>query len=289
MNYEELHEYSTGKTQKIALIDSGVSSFFNLGKNEVFSLVDDNKRDTNGHGTMMYSIIKGYKDEVLGISPDADIISIKILGGEESVTPTMIHDAIKLAIEKKSTVINLSISSYKNNDEITSAIQEAIKQDITVVSSSGDYSDVKMMFPANLQGVVSVGAIGKDLKVLDLTSGSDLTSINAPGGDIYTVDSSEKVFTSSGTSQATALISGYIALIRDYAKKENISLSNDEILDYLSLIKKGKLNYEDVFNALKKQVAYSNLPFFFNYLAKIKRVYFKNEIKRCHKNDVRVK
>lgn len=263
MNYEDLHEYSKGETQKIALIDSGVSSLMDLNKNEVFSLVGDDKSDMNGHGTMMYSLIKGYKNEVLGISPDADVISIKILGGEESVTPTKIHNAIKLAIEKKSTVINLSISSYKYNDEIASAIKEAIKKNITVVSSSGDYSDVQMMFPANLEGVVSVGATAENSKVLELTSGSDLTSINAPGGDVYTVNNSGDVFTSSGTSQATALISGYISLIRDYAKKENIPMSNDEILHYLDLIKKGKMDYEDVFEKVKKQVAYSDLLFNF--------------------------
>lgn len=263
MNYEDLHDYSKGKTQKIALIDSGVSSIMDLNENEVFSLVGDDKSDMNGHGTMMYSLIKGYKNEVLGISPDADVISIKILGGEESVTPMKIHNAIKLAIEKKSTVINLSISSYKYNDEIASVIKEAIKKNITVVSSSGDYSDAKMMFPANLEGVVSVGATAENSKVLELTSGSELTSINAPGGDVYTVNNSGDVFTSSGTSQATALISGYISLIRDYAKKESIPLSNDEILHYLNLIKRGKMDYEDVFKKVKKQVAYSDLLFNF--------------------------
>lgn len=253
MNYEELHEYSTGETQKIALIDSGISSFLNLEEENRFSLVDDNVDDVNGHGTMMYSIIKGYGKEILGISPDTKIISIKIMDKEEAVTPTRIHDAIQVAIEKEATIINLSVASYKYNEEIALAIKEAIHKGITVVSSSGDYSDVEMMFPANISEVVSVGALGEDLKVLKMTSGSDSTTINAPGGDIYTVDNSKEVFTSSGTSQATALVSGYIALIRDYAAEEQIPLSNESILHYLKLIKKEKMSYEDVFKEIKKQ------------------------------------
>lgn len=264
MNYGKLHEYSTGQTQKIALIDSGISDFLNFEEGNAFSLVDENIYDVNGHGTMMYSIIKGYEKEILGISPGAEVISIKILDEEESVTPTRIHDAIQLAIKKEATVINLSVSSYKYNEEIALAIKEAIQKDITVVSSSGDYADVKMMFPANLHEVVSVGALGEDLKVLEMTSGADSTTINAPGGDICTVDGSKEVFTSSGTSQATALISGYIALIRDYATKENISLSNEDILHYLELINEEKMSYEDVFKEIKKQATVVSSLFFIN-------------------------
>ncbi|WP_201717034.1 S8 family peptidase [Rossellomorea arthrocnemi] len=251
MNYEKLHDYSTGETQKIALIDSGISTYLDLDEKSGFSLVDDNIYDINGHGTMMYSIIKGYKKEILGISPDAEIISIKILDEEESVTPTMIYDAIKLAIKKEATIINLSVSSYKYNEKIASAIEEANQKNITVVSSSGDYSDTKMMFPANVNGVVSVGALGKDLKVLEMTSGADSTTINAPGGDINTIDTSKEVFTSSGTSQATALVSGYIALLKDFAIKENIELSNSDILHYLKLIKQEKMSYAKVFKEIK--------------------------------------
>lgn len=263
MNYEKLHEYSVGKTQKIALIDSGVSRFQEVSNNKLFSLVGSDNYDTNGHGTMMYSIIKGYDKEILGVSPSAEVLSIKILGGEESVTPEKIYEAIQLAVKKDATIISLSISSYKNNEKIATAIKNAIKKGITVVSSSGDYSDVKMMFPANMSGVVSVGAVGKNLKVLEMTSGADLTSINAPGGEIYTIDSSKKIFKSSGTSQATALISGYIALLRDYANKQNIDLSNDEISNYLELIKKGKMDYDEVFKKIKKRVASGTSLFYF--------------------------
>lgn len=36
-----------------------------------------NNQDDNR--TMMYSIIKGYQKDILGIAPDADIISIKVM------------------------------------------------------------------------------------------------------------------------------------------------------------------------------------------------------------------
>jgi len=61
VNYTNLHEYSKGESQKIAIIDSGVSEGLLSNENSSFSLVSDNAHDINGHGTMMYSIIKVMK------------------------------------------------------------------------------------------------------------------------------------------------------------------------------------------------------------------------------------
>nr|WP_269800013.1 S8 family serine peptidase [Bacillus sp. mrc49] len=231
-------------------MDSGISSSLNFNEHNSFSLVDDNIYDINGHGTMMYSILKGFKSDIIGISPDADILSIKILEEDESINSEIIYDAIKLAIEQKALIINLSISSYKYNEKIAEVIKKANNKNITVVFSSGDYSDVEVMFPSNMKEVVSVGAIGEDFKVLEMTSGSDLTDINAPGGNIKTLGLNGEVFTSSGTSQSTAIVSGYIALLKDYVFKNNNNLSNAEIINYIKQIKHKKINYKDVFEEI---------------------------------------
>lgn len=72
-----------------------------------------------------------------------------------------------------------------------------------------------------MEEVISVGALDEDLSILDMTSGSDFTVINAPGENVKTLDVNGEVFHSSGTSQATTLISGYIALLKGYAFKNN--------------------------------------------------------------------
>ncbi|MGG1992602.1 S8 family serine peptidase [Peribacillus frigoritolerans] len=72
-------------------------------------------------------------------------------------------------------------------------------------------------------------------------SNTSLYSIAAfPGEEIKSLtlgnSSNSKPFNivySTGTSQATALASGYIALIRDYYNSKNITLSNTEILNKL--------------------------------------------------------
>lgn len=104
INYSKLHNYSKGKSQKIALIDSGISKFQIEKDNKNTVSLTGGIYDVNGHGTMMYSIIKGYKNDIYGIAPDAEVLSIKVMGTEEKISPSVIADAINLAISKKCTI-----------------------------------------------------------------------------------------------------------------------------------------------------------------------------------------
>lgn len=250
MNYERLHEYSTGKSQRIALIDSGVSDFqMKKNINNSITLVGDNN-DNNGHGTIMYSIIKGDGKNILGIAPDAYIISIKVMDSDESINPSLMAKAIEDAINLDSTVINISIGSYKFNQEVSDMIDVALKKGITVVASSGDYAAGDMMFPANKRGVISVGSISANKRVSDFTNASNETTINAPGDEIKSITRNQKVEINSGTSQSAAIVSGYVCLLKDYAFQKKADLSNDKILKLLTSIN-GKTKYTDVFSEIE--------------------------------------
>ena len=249
LDYKELHKLSTGQSQTIAIIDSGINPIYSGNLKFKKSLVDQRIEDTNGHGTMMYSIIKGINGEIEGISPNAQIIVIKVMNKDDSVTPTTIKDAIELAIKKKASIINLSIASHFEDKDITETIKLAVNKGTTVVASSGDYGNTELMYPAILDEVISVGAIDASGNVLDLTSGSQKTTINAPGHEISTIDTSEILTKTSGTSQATALISGYIALLKDYALSKNKELTNDNIISLLKSINSRELTY---LQAMKK-------------------------------------
>lgn len=137
----------------------------------------------------------------------------------------------------------MSIGSYKPNNDIIDLINEAIHKNIIVVSSSGDYGDVNLMFPANINGVISVGAIDKNKQILKNSTAPNLTVINAPGKDILGVNLNNDLIYSSRTSQSTALITGYLALLLEVSNKNNKTLSNDDIIKFLGLIKKNDSSY----------------------------------------------
>lgn len=245
MNYNGLHKISTGDSQTIALIDSGISKFQNVEESINLSK-SENPYDTNGHGTMMYSLIKGYSDKITGIAPDSKIISIKIMNSDESINPDTVENAIKIAIDKKVDIISLSAGSTKQNESITSKINEAISKGITVVSSSGDYKQGFLLFPAVLDNVISVGSIAANGRLSDQTNAPDKTTINAPGEEILVVDHNKNIFQASGSSEATAIISGYIALLKDKCSQEGKEITPSELNKLLLKIKESDITYLEV-------------------------------------------
>lgn len=250
MNYKGLHRYATGKSQRIALIDSGISKFQMQSDGLTsLSLVGDNQ-DNNGHGTMMYSILKGYDKEVGGISPDAEIISIKVMDTDEKIDPSIMVKAIEKAIELDSTVINISIGSYLYNEDVSAVLDVALNRGIAIVAASGDYHSADMLFPANKKGVISVGSLSANGRISDFTNAPNDTVINAPGDEIKSVDQNGKIVFNSGTSQSAAIIAGYVALLKDYASQNNVELNNERIVHLLKSIDNNKIDFLDAFSEI---------------------------------------
>ncbi|MBU3182883.1 S8 family peptidase [Clostridium psychrophilum] len=251
MNYKSIHKLSKGKSQKIALIDTGISKF-QINNDEKSIALVGNEYDNNGHGTILYSIIKGYGygNEIEGIAPNTEIFSIKVMDIDNPIKSSIIAQAINKAIDAKCTIINISIGGYKYNDGISKAIDKAMAKGITVISSSGDYKTVEMLFPANKKGVISVGASSSNFKTWDFTNAPDKCTIIAPGDEIKGIDNTKKIDSTSGTSQATAIISGYVALLKDYAYQNNVKLTNEKIISLLKSINNKTYNYVELFNQL---------------------------------------
>ena len=245
MNYNKLHKISTGESQTIALIDSGISKFQDVKEN-IDLTKSKSSYDTNGHGTMMYSLIKGYSDKITGVAPDSKIISIKVMNSDEGINPETIKNAIEIAIEKNVDIISLSLGSTKENRGIADKINEATSKGITVISSAGDYEQGFLLFPASLDNVISVGSIAANGRVSDYTNAPDETTINAPGEEILMVDNNEKIIEANGSSEATAIITGYVSLLKDKSLKVGKQLTTSEIQKLLLKIKESDITYAEV-------------------------------------------
>lgn len=247
LELKELWSYSKGDSQTIAIIDTGISKY---GKEvyadrivDTYNSIDGSKdvTDEHGHGTEMVSIASGDgQDRVWGGAPKSKILVIKAIGDDGKEASHSIEKAIEYAISKKVSIINMSFGTFKKDDKIEKLIQLAIKKGITIVASTGDYGNNDILFPSSATGVVSVEAKNKKGGKWE-KSNTSLYSIAAfPGEEIKSLtlgnSSNSKPFNivySTGTSQATALASGYIALIRDYYNSKNITSSNTEILNKL--------------------------------------------------------
>ena len=202
----------TPERYNIAVIDTGA-----ITADKIISVLNDDGQDYNGHGQKMIDNIKTY-------APEAKILSIKAIGDDGYGDVSAVYAAIRLAIDEKVDIINLSISALSTEDNfiIEEIIAEAQNQGIIVVGAAGNNGiDASLTVPG---------------KVVDATIVGTTNSISNTG---ETVD---YYINTSSTSIATAIVSGLIAsnTLQDYEIEDKViklDLDNEEdnnILNELS-------------------------------------------------------
>lgn len=263
LNIRDLQKYSQGKDQVIAIIDSGISNrLLNWYEERIigtYNVIDEseNVKDRHGHGSEMAVLVL---DKQISIAPQSKIIVIKVINDEGSTNNALLLRGLKKAEEYGADIINLSLGGYKKDEEVIQMIHQLIKKNITVVASAGDYGDKDLLFPANVKGVISVGAFDDDHKLWQRCNIDNNLLCAFPGVDIMIPnnildgdldndilgESHEGWIKKTGTSEATILMSSYIALIKEYYR----GIDNESIiskLEELKLLSLKKINYLSVF------------------------------------------
>ena len=138
---------------KIAVIDTGSDL-----ANEKYSVIGDNLKDHNGHGTAMVN-------NILAQTDDAYVISIKAMADDGTGNVSDICAAVQLATDLKVDIIFMALS-FKDSgdyDAFKKLVKEAQDQKITFIVSAGNNSAEAVKYlPAGLYGVITVGAILSD-------------------------------------------------------------------------------------------------------------------------------
>ena len=172
----------------IALIDTGSDG----STVDAVSFVDGDASDHQGHATKMIKAIRKQDS-------NAKILALKALDDNGNGTTASIVSAIQYAIDSHVSIINMSFSGLANDDTslIEAKVKEAVKAGITVVASAGNNAlDASNFVPANVSGVITVGACDEDGVVLSSSNyGDDV--------DWYV--------NASATSGAAATVSGMIS------------------------------------------------------------------------------
>lgn len=134
----------------IALIDTGSDG----STVDAVSFVDGDSTDNQGHASKMIKAIRKQDN-------NAKILALKALDDNGNGTTASIVSAIQYAIDSHVSIINMSFSGKANDDTslIEAKVKEAVKAGITVVASAGNNAlDASNFVPANVSGVITVGA-----------------------------------------------------------------------------------------------------------------------------------
>lgn len=246
-----------GEDVTIAIVDTGVSPHKDLvkPKNRIVGFKDfiENKDipyDDNGHGTHVAGIIggNGYssRGKYVGVAPKSNILAIKALDKNGGGSTSNIIEAISYIIETKdkynTKIINLSVGTPSNNparkDPLCKAVEKAVKAGIVVVAAAGNSGPESgtIMSPGISKDVITVGA-ADDKRTIDPSDdtiapfssrgptpeGLTKPDLLAPGVNINSLSNTrfDSYSSLSGTSMATPLVSGSIALL--FSAYENIS------------------------------------------------------------------
>lgn len=225
MHAQELIDHSRAQGETIAFLDTGINhelarSYGDrvVAQHNVLTGSDD-VEDGNGHGSEMVSLAcnAGYMG-VYGIASAAKIIVVKITDDEGRSDAVALLKGLRFAQDAGATVVNVSLGGYRTNPKVEKQIREMTQSGISVVAASGDAGDRDLMFPASAAYAISVAALQGDGSLWKDSNTSPELTCAFPGYRVSVldvVDGNLAVSEDSGTSQACAIASSYIALLRD--------------------------------------------------------------------------
>jgi subtilisin family serine protease len=224
-------ESSQGEGVKIAIIDTGIDSTHPSLQGAVVGGTDMSGLGTSDgqtpvgsnsyHGTMVASIAAGRGDaQIVGTAPKAELLSVSIAFGIEGLdTDSQIADGIIWAVDNGAKVINLSLTrnSVTWPASWDRAFLYAFDNDVVIVAAAGNRADgtEEVSAPATIPGVISVAGLDRDGVASEDFSTSGLSlGVSAPAEDIIGAFPGGEYRMWSGTSGATPIVSGMVALIR---------------------------------------------------------------------------
>jgi serine protease AprX len=206
--------------------------------------------DGDGHGTHLAGIIAGSGEQFTGVAPGATLTSVKVGASNGAVDVSQVIAAVDWVVAHRADdpdhpirVINLAYGTDGSQDyridPLTHAIENAWRAGIVVLVAAGNHGGAasRLDNPATDPYVIAVGAADTadtpgtgDDRVADFSSrgsaarhvdlvapGRSIVSLRDPGS---TVDANypgarvgETYVKGSGTSQATAVVSGAAAVL----------------------------------------------------------------------------
>lgn len=210
----EAHRLSRGAGIRVAIIDTGVDTQHPdlAGRTQVTrNYVDDDaaRFRSDRHGTQIAGLIAAAANNgigIVGVAPEVTLLAYKACWQASATSAGRCNSftlaqALADSLTAKAQIVNLSLVG-PGDPLLEALIAKAIAGGVIVVGAAS--SDPRLGFPAKLPGV---------LPVTEAESGDDDGLLRAPARDIVTLVPDGHYDFASGSSLATAQISGVVALL----------------------------------------------------------------------------
>lgn len=224
---------SWGSGVTIAVLDNGLLNPCALpGRVRQIDLVDETSADlpaSSGHGLAVASLLVGGGDNLRGVVPSADILSIKVLSAEGVGDSFTLAQGIVKAVNSGAGVINLSLGSKGDCHVLRDAVAYAKEKNVLIVAATGNDAAEGVSYPASYKDVIAVAGIDANGRHMYFSNRGEEVDIAAPGYGVFTTWDGDATVGFSGTSAAVPFVSGVAAGLRS----ENPSLTPADITEIL--------------------------------------------------------
>lgn len=253
------HVWATGKGVRVAIIDSGVDFEHRdltarLTGTRNFVDLSNTEFKSDIHGTAVAGIIGATANNsqgIVGIAPEAELIALKACAQKNSgsgiavCTSFTLAKALNFAIEQQVDIINLSLTG-PSDALLERLVNKALDSNILVVGATG--RTIADYFPGKVGGVITVGAIAEKVQ--------QPSAILAPGEQIISTSPNDAYDFFTGSSFATAHVTGITALIRQH----KADLSANDIKNLLQGTAEPGSGQANACRALSRVVSHVNCP-----------------------------
>jgi Subtilase family len=224
MHVKEAHKLAKGSNVLISVIDSAIDK----DHPELLGTVTDTFDPVGGiakpdaHGTAMSGALSAH-GQLAGITPDAKIIAVRAFAGkaepaeitQSGAQGTSFHvlRGLDWSYEKNARIVNMSFAGPKD-PALSRMIAAAKDKRMVVIAAAGNAGSTSApLYPAADPNVIAVAATDIQSKLYIQSNRGAYISVAAPGVDILVAAPNGAYDFSTGTSVATAHVSGVAALI----------------------------------------------------------------------------
>jgi subtilisin family serine protease len=215
----EAHQLALGRNVPVAVIDSAVDTAHPDLEGAVvrtFDAVGGQDATPDFHGTAVTGIIRS-RGVVAGVAPQAEIMAVRAFrtkpGALPETTTEILLGAIDWAVSNGAKVLNMSFVGPRSG-QLQELLDAARSKGVVAVAAAGNAGPkAPPAFPAAFPGVIAVTAVDAGDRRYPHANRGRYIAIAAPGVDVLAPVEGGKHELVSGTSFATAYISGIAALI----------------------------------------------------------------------------
>ncbi|HXG38138.1 MAG TPA: S8 family serine peptidase [Bacteroidota bacterium] len=195
VNAPRVWNRTTGRSVKVAVLDTGIDSLhweldgrYRGGYN--FVARNGNPWDGHGHGTHVSGTIAAELNGsgLMGVSHDVELYALKVLSDGGSGSFADVYAAIDWCLQNGIHIVNMSLGGRVYDPTGELVFQNAFNAGLLSIAAAGNgvngIGTPHVNYPAAYQGVVAVGAVGKNLQRAAFSDFGPNIEVVAPGVDV---------------------------------------------------------------------------------------------------------